>query len=94
MPALLIRHRVRDFTTWQRVFHEEATTRHANGSGRERLFRSETDASEVWLLLEWDDLFRARLFVKSDDLRAALARAEVIDQPDYWYLEDATAALP
>ena len=94
MPALLIRHRVRDFATWQRVFHEEATTRHANGSRRERLFRSETDASEVWLLLEWDDLFRARLFVKSDDLRTALARAEVIDQPDYWYLEDATAVLP
>jgi hypothetical protein len=92
VPALLIRHRVRDFATWQQVFHEEAATRHANGSGRERLFRSEGDACEIWLLLEWDDLFRARLFVKSDDLRTALARADVIDQPDYWYLEDADAA--
>jgi hypothetical protein len=89
MPALLIRHTVRDFDAWQRVLHEEAGTRRANGSRREYCFRSSENASEVWLLLEWDDLYRAQLFVQSDDLHAALARAGVIDQPDYWYLEDA-----
>jgi hypothetical protein len=92
VPALLIRHRVRDIETWQQVFAEEAATRRANGSRCERQFCSATDASEVWLLLEWDDLFRARLFVQSDELRAALVRAEVLDPPDYWYLEDADMA--
>lgn len=89
MPALLIRHQVRDFDTWQQVFLKEAGTRHANGCRRELQYRSATNASEVWLLLEWDDLFRAELFVKSDDQRAALAHGGVIDDPDYWYLEDA-----
>lgn len=89
-----MRHRVHTFITWQRVFLEEAETRRANGMLTERLFRSETDASEVWLLLEWDDLFRARLFVKSDHMQEALTRGGVIDQPDYWYLEDANHVLP
>jgi hypothetical protein len=90
MPALLIRHRVRDFGIWKRTFLDEADDRRAYGSQSERLFRSAADANEVWLLLEWDDLFRARLFVQSDELRAMLDRSGVIDHPDYWFLEDAT----
>ena len=89
MPALLIRLLVRDFETWERVLFEEAETRRANGARREFQFRSAKDVHEIWLLLEWDDMFRAELFVKSDDLRATLIRSGVIDQPSYWYLEGA-----
>ncbi len=92
MTALLIRLRVRDLDACLRVFRDEADTRRANGSRRELQFRSATDAGELWLLLEWDDLFRAQLFVQSDDLREALIRSGVIDQPSYWYLEDADPA--
>ena len=94
MPALLIRHQVRDFAAWRRVFSDEAGTRRANGARRELHFRSATNASEVWLLIEWDDLYRAQLFVTSDDLRSALDRGGVIDVPDYWYLEDTDRDLP
>ena len=44
--------------------------------------------NEVLLLLEWDDLERARLFADSDDLREAMTRAGVTDRPDIWFLED------
>ena len=37
-----------------------------------RLFCSAVDPNEVLLLLEWDDLERARLFADSDDLREAM----------------------
>jgi hypothetical protein len=87
MPALLIRVRVRDADTWQRVFLDEAETRRANGARRELQFRGATDAGERWLLLEWDGLYRAELFIQSDDLRAALVRGGAIDGPDAWYLE-------
>ena len=53
-----------------------------------RLFRSAIDPHEVLLLLEWDDLERARLFADSDDLREAMTRAGVTDRPDFWFLED------
>ncbi len=94
MPILLVRHRVQDYDTWRRVFQDEAETRRANGSRQERQLRNASNPSEVWLLLEWDDLFRAQLYASSEDMRAALVRAGVIDHPDYWYLEDTDPDAP
>jgi heme-degrading monooxygenase HmoA len=87
MPCLLIRHTVQDYSDWKAVFDEQEDLRRANGSQGGRLFRS-TESGEVLVLLEWDDLERARLFADSDDLREALARAGVTDRPNIWFLED------
>jgi len=87
MPCLLIRHTVQGYSTWKAVFDEQADVRRANGSQGGWLFRS-TESGEVLVLLEWDDLERARLFADSDDLREAMARAGVTDRPDIWFLED------
>lgn len=94
MPALLVRLQVREIDTWRQVFREEAETRRSNGALHERHFLTATTPGDVWLLIEWDDLFRAELFVQSDDLRAALIRGGVIGQPSYWYLEDADPGPP
>ena len=88
MPSLLIRHHVADYDAWKAVFDEHELTRRANGSRGGRLFHSSTDPNEVLLLLEWDDLDRARLFADSDDLREVMARAGVTDHPDIWFLVD------
>jgi hypothetical protein len=88
MPSLLIRHHVADYPAWKAVFDEDKSTRRANGSQGEWLFRDADDPHEILLLLAWDDLERARLFADSDDLREAMARAGVTDQPDIWFLED------
>ena len=88
MPALLIRLKVPDYDTWRRVFGEAAGTHRAHGARNGRVFRNDADPDELWLLLEWDDLRRARLFTQSDDLIDELIRAGVTDQPDYWYLDE------
>ena len=88
MRSLLIRHTVADYDAWRRAFDADAGTRRANGSGGARVFRSDADPDEVWVLLEWDDLQRARLFVRSDDLMDLMERAGVTDRPDCWYLEE------
>ena len=88
MPALLLRHRVADYAAWKAVFDEHETTRRANGSQGGWLFRDATDPRAFLLLLEWDDLERARLYADSDDLREAMARAGVTDGPDIWLLEE------
>ncbi len=87
MPLLLIRHNVADVETWRHWFAAETGTRYAHGARLERVFRNVDDPSEIWLLIEWDDLFRARLFVTSDDLDAAIDQAGVADWPDHWFLE-------
>ena len=88
MPSLLIRHHVADYAAWKAVFDEQVLARRANGSQGGRLFHSSSDPNEILLLLEWDDLERARLFANSDDLREAMARSGVTDQPDIWFLVD------
>ena len=87
MPCLLIRHTVQDYSDWKAVFDEQEDLRRANGSQGGRLFRS-TESGEVLMLLEWDDLERARLFADSDDLREAMEQAGVTDRPDVWVLLD------
>ena len=88
MPAMLIRHKIVDYGAWKPVFDEHQTTRRANGSRGGRTFRCADDPNEVVILLEWDDLERARLFADSDDLREAMDRAGVTDRPDIWFLAD------
>jgi heme-degrading monooxygenase HmoA len=88
VPSLLIRHHVADYLAWKAVFDEHEPARRANGSQGSRLFRNAADPNEILLLLEWDDLERARLFADSDDLREAMTRAGVTDRPDIWFLED------
>ena len=92
MPVLLIRHRVADFDTWWQSFENDAKVRRANGGLSDQVYRSGPDGKEIWLLLEWDDLARARLFTQSDDLMDLMERSGITDSPNYWYLEEADSA--
>ena len=91
MSSLLIRHKVKDYATWKPVFDEHGATRLANGSQGGRLYRNAADPNEVMIVLDWDDLDRARLFTQSADMRETMARAGVVDRPDIWFLEEADA---
>jgi heme-degrading monooxygenase HmoA len=88
MPSLLIRHHVADYDAWRPNFDEHELTRRANGSQGGRICRSADDPNEVVILLEWDDLERARLFADSDDLREVMNGAGAMNPPDIWFLED------
>ncbi len=90
MPAMLIRHKVADESAWQPVFVENRIARRANGCGQERVFRNADDPRELVILLEWDDLERARLYADSDDLRLALMGSGMVGLPDIWFLEEVT----
>lgn len=91
MPALLIRHRVADYPAWKRVFDEQGTTRWANGCRGGQIFRNTDDPGEMLILLDWDDLRRARLYSQSDELHESMNRAGITDDPDVWILEQSEA---
>jgi heme-degrading monooxygenase HmoA len=88
MPYVLIRHTVADYATWKPVYDEHANTRKASGSKGARLFRNANNPQEMLILLEWDDLEKARQFTQSAELRQAMQRAGVTDQPDIYFLEE------
>ena len=88
MPHILVRHKVQDYAKWKPVFDEHGATRRAGGSRGGYLFRNADDPNEVVALIEWDDLAKARNFVNSADLREAMERAGVSDQPDIYFLDE------
>jgi heme-degrading monooxygenase HmoA len=88
MPYLLIRHQVTDYAQWKSAFDAHSVTRQSNGSRGGQLFRNASDPDELVVLLEWDDLERARQFVQSDELREVMQRAGVINHPTISFLKD------
>ena len=87
MPALLIRHKVEDYAAWKVRFDDDAIARRAHGSQGGQFLVCAGDSNELFILLEWDDLDRARLYAASDDFRDAMASVGIADEPDIWFLE-------
>ena len=86
MPYLLIHHTVEDYDRWKKAFDEHASMRQAAGSKGGYLFRSADDPNDVVLIVEMEDLDRARQFVGSDDLRKAMEGAGVTGPPEILFL--------
>jgi heme-degrading monooxygenase HmoA len=88
MPYVLVRHKVQDYSTWKPLFDENASMRQAGGSKGGYVFRNADDPNEVLILLEWEDLGKARRFVQSEDVREKMQEAGVLDQPDIYFLDE------
>ena len=87
MPYLLVRHKVRDFSTWKTAYDAHLPAREAAGLRELHLLRNVEDTTEVVLLFETEDLGKARTFARSEDLRQAMEKAGVVDQPDICFLD-------
>ena len=88
MPYMIIRHKVKDFAAWKTVFEEHGGTRATAGSKGGYLLRNQDDPNETVILLEVDDTAGAREMAGSADLRDAMQRAGVADQPDFYFLDE------
>lgn len=86
MNHLLIRHKVADFTKWKAAYDAHAETRRTAGLTELHLLRSTDDPNEVVLLFSVTDLAKAKALTTSEDLRAIMQKAGVIDKPDIWFL--------
>ena len=88
MPYILVRHKVEDYAKWKTIFDEDGVNRKAGGSRGSQLFRNADNPNELIILMEWDDLGKARQFTQSPGLREAMERAGVADQPDIYFLDE------
>ncbi len=87
MPYILVRHKVEDYAKWKSLFDEHGAARKASGSKGGYLLRNIDDPNEVVIFVEMDDLEKARQFVQSEDLRQAMERGGLADQPDVYFLD-------
>ena len=88
MSYVLVRHKVDSFTKWKPEFDALKDRRRAGGEKTYHIFHNADDANNLVLLFEWDNLENARRFMQSDELRHAMQRAEVTDQPDIYFLNE------
>ena len=89
MAYMFVRHKVEDWAKWKLIYDEHGATRKTAGCKGTHVFRNSADPNEVMIMLRWDTLEDARRFGESQELREAMGRAGVVDQPDVYFLDDA-----
>ena len=83
---MLIRHQVKNFTTWKEGYDAHARKRTDAGLTEKYLLRSTRVPNEIVILFEAQDLDRAQAFAESADLRDTMQGFGVIDRPDIYFL--------
>ena len=83
---MLVRHKVKNFTTWKQGYDAHAPKRDGAGLTEKYLLRSIQAPNEVVILFEAQDLDRAQAFAESAELREKMQEVGVIDKPDIYFL--------
>ena len=89
MTTIYVRHPVKDYAHWRQSFDEHEAARRSHGLTVLKVQRNIDHPLEIILVLEAEDLARAREFAESAQLRIAMIRAGVVGRPEVWYAEDA-----
>ena len=89
MPFILVRHKVRDYAHWKPFFDADDAKRQQAGLRVQSVMRNADDPQELVILMEVDDLGKAREFSQSPGLREIMEKAGVVDKPDIYFLESA-----
>lgn len=87
MTFMLCRVRVADYAAWKAVFDSHVAAHRQAGLKVNQLLRNIDEPNEVFILMEADDLEKARAFVTSPDVPDAKQKAGVIGEPDVYFLE-------
>lgn len=81
MTPILIRHKVSDYSNWKTEFDAFAETRKSGGEQSYRILRPSDDPNDLILFFEWDTTERALTFLQSPELKSAMERAGVTEEP-------------
>lgn len=86
MGFLLVRHKVKEYEQWKKVFDAHKSAQLGSGLRIEKVMRNLYEPNEVFLFFEVTDLAKARGFVFSPQVPDAQADSGVIDKPDIYFL--------
>jgi hypothetical protein len=83
---LLVRNKVRDFSTWHAYFEEDHAAAAEYGVTLAHLWQAVDDPNDVFFLLDIEDVDRANAFMARPESREIGVRSGVIDG-EFYYLE-------
>ena len=87
MPYLFVRHKAEDYTKWKSTFDDFAPARKAAGEKSYQVCHVAGDPNDVVVLNEWDSIENLQKFLQSQELKEAMKRAGVSEQPEIYILE-------
>ena len=86
MGYLLVRHKVKEFQEWKRVFDAHTHAQLEAGLRIEKVMRNLYEPNEVFLFFEVMDLAKARGFVFGPAVAKAQEESGIVDEPDIYFL--------
>jgi hypothetical protein len=90
MIHAIIRQNVKDFDVWKKGFDDDGDNRKKASSKGGHVFRALDDPNNVFVLLEFDDLDKVKVFMNSDGLKEAMKNAGVVGKPDIYLMDEGT----
>lgn len=84
--VMMVRHQVADYATWRAVFDQQDEVRMASGLANPRVYQGADNPNEVVILLDAEDLEKARAFASSSELKARMIKAGVKGKPEIVFL--------
>src|SRR5580658_2157617 len=78
---LTLHFKVKDFNAWRTSYNGNEKGRASAGITNGRVFRGADDQNEVIVLQDVADVAKARTWLGSDDLKAAMQKSGVIGSP-------------
>lgn len=85
---MLVRHKVKDFSEWKTGYDNHRPKREEAGLTDRYLLHNANEPNEVIVLFEAKSLDSAKAFAGSEDLKATMQKAGVIDKPDIYFLNE------
>ena len=87
MTYIYVRHTVEDYAAWRKGFDDHAATRQAAGATEEAYIMQTVDnPNEITAIMGWSDVEKAKAFVQSPELKAAMEKAGVTGPPEVRFL--------
>ena len=84
---MIVRHSVQDYSKFKPGYDAHESIRTAAGLTEKHVLQDADDPNMVTVILEVEDLKRAKEFARSDDLREAMQKVGVLGKPDIYFLK-------
>jgi len=89
MIRIYVRHKVRSYGKWRRVYDAFDKIRRPMGVRRHAVYQSVRNPKDVTVSHDFSTLEKARAFTRSPKLRQAMKKAGVRGKPDIWFVTEA-----
>jgi hypothetical protein len=94
MVHVFIRHKVKDYGAWRRVFDGFASKRRVGGEIAFKIANVSAEPTNLCLFFEWQSVAKAKEFLESPELAREMEGAGVVEKPEIYIAEELATGKP